>query len=121
MPLTSAERQRVHDFLPPGERIDYVFPAQVQYGLVGGFLIVITGDEILVVSTGLRSYTWPKAIWARYPRKTRLGPLDDSVGLAFSLGGVIFEIDEEYAAVVMAADAEAAGTENFPVDPLPDL
>ncbi len=38
-----------------------------------------------------------------------------------SIGDLVLEIDEEYLAVVQAADAELDATRRLPPDPLPDL
>ena len=63
----------------------------------------------------------PDQVWGRFPRTTRLGPLESSLGPAFELGGMIFEVDEEYAAEVAAADAELEGPAGMPDDPFPQL
>jgi hypothetical protein len=42
-------------------------------------------------------------------------------GPDLSIGDLVLEIDEEYLAVVQAADAELDGPERLPPDPLPDV
>jgi hypothetical protein len=39
----------------------------------------------------------------------------------FTIGNLILETDEEYLAVVRAADAELSETDQLPPDPLPEL
>ena len=125
MPVSSVERERCQQLLRPGEEIRYVFPAAsavLPIGLaVAPFYVVITDQSIVVLTAKFLHRSRPDAVWARYPRSTRLGPLDTSLGPAFVLGDVIFEVDEEYAAVVGAADAELDGETALPEDPLPDL
>jgi hypothetical protein len=62
----------------------------------------------------------PKSLEAEYPRQTRLGPIRDHLGATFTLGGLEYELDEEYVAVLNAADLER-GAGEMPLDPLPDL
>ncbi|WP_051791023.1 hypothetical protein [Amycolatopsis jejuensis] len=50
----------------------------------------------------------PVSVWEQLPRATELGPAEvhPSLGPTVSFGGMVLEIDEEYAAVVHAADLE---------------
>lgn len=125
MPVSSIERERCQQFLQPGEEIRYVFPATSAVLPVGPavapFYVVITDRSIVVLTARFLRRARPDGVWARYPRSTRLGPLDTSLGPSFVLGDVIYEVDEEYAAVVGAADAELDGEAALPEDPLPDL
>lgn len=119
--MPSRVRERVRPFLRPGERIDYIFPAMGLIGPhLGHFLVVVTDVSVTLVSTGGFSRTRPKSVWSRYPRNVRLGPVDTSAGPRFFLGGTFFEIDDEYVAVVNAADAEVGSSDPLPPDPLPD-
>jgi hypothetical protein len=120
VPVPSRVRERVRAFLEPGEEIRYLFPAMALMGPhLGHFLVVVTDVSVTLVSTGGFSRTRPKSVWSRYPRDVRLGPVDTSAGPRFFLGGTYFEIDDEYVAVINAADAEAASADPLPPDPLP--
>ncbi|MEV1172268.1 hypothetical protein [Nonomuraea sp. NPDC049784] len=100
--------------------IHYVFPA-VSAGTTGtgNFLIVVTGSAISVVATRTLRSDRPVAVLAAFPRNTRLGPIKP--GPIIELDSMAFEFDEEYAAVVAAADAEIFAPETLPPDPLPEL
>ncbi|MQA88232.1 MAG: hypothetical protein GEV03_27335 [Streptosporangiales bacterium] len=123
MPVSSAVRERVRPFLLPDEEIRYVLPASMpSVALMSAhFLVVVTDASIVVLSTGVLSRTNPRSVWGRYPRSTRMGPVDTSLTPSFSLGGTFFEVDEEYVSVINAADAELASPDTLPPDPLPDL
>ncbi|MET0234786.1 MAG: hypothetical protein ABW224_09135 [Kibdelosporangium sp.] len=122
MSPSSSDRARVRALLQPGERISYLFPAS----MVGGpyssshFLVAVTDTSITVLDTGLDGRTQPNAVWRRYPRRTKLGPVDLSVIPEFQLGGRVYEVDEEYVAEIHAADAEWSA-DAMPPDPLPHL
>ena len=92
MPVGSAVRDRCRTLLGDQGEIQYVFPA---------------------------SSAGPVSVFAEFPRDTRLGPI--LTGHVLELGSMVFEFDEEYAAVVSAADAEIFAPETLPPDPLPDL
>ncbi|WP_440097790.1 hypothetical protein [Streptosporangium sp. H16] len=122
MPVAAAVRARCRALLPPGEEIHYVLPAlSVGTPVMATFLIVVTDRTICVMSTKFFDHDAPTSVYATHSRRTRLGPLEFSAGAAIELGGMVFEIDEEYAAVVAAADAEVFAPETLPPDPLPDL
>ncbi|MDP4506373.1 hypothetical protein [Nonomuraea turcica] len=100
--------------------IQYVFPALASSAAgTGHFLIVVTDASIAVLATRTLKSDRPVSVFAEYPRHTRLGPI--LPGPIIELGSVAFEFDEEYAAVVSAADAEVFAPETLPPDPLPDL
>ncbi|MEU9832874.1 hypothetical protein AB0D67_15220 [Streptosporangium sp. NPDC048047] len=122
MPVSAAVRARCRALLPPGEDIRYVLPA-LSVGSPGmaTFLIVVSSRSIFVLSTRFFDRDMPTSVYATHARRTRLGPVEFSVGAAIELGGMVFEIEEEYAAVVSAADAEVFAPETLPPDPLPDL
>ena len=63
----------------------------------------------------------PVSVHATFPRQTRLGPVEFSAGAAIEFGGMVFKVDEEYVAVICAADAEVFAPDTLPPDPLPDL
>lgn len=119
--LSSTVRQSVRAFLPDGEEIQYLFPARIPTSLPGSFLIAVSKESILVISTGFRSNTKPKSVWARFRRNVRIGPVDMTLIPSFMLGGVTYEVDEEYVAVINAADAELRSSTYLPPDPLPEL
>jgi hypothetical protein len=122
MPVTGAIRQRCRALLRAGEDIRYVFPAlALGPPLTAPFLIVVTERSITVLSTKMFGANEPASVWATYPRRTRLGPVEFGSGPTIQLGGMVFEVDEEYVAVVGAADAEAFSPGDLPRDPLPDL
>jgi hypothetical protein len=47
--------------------------------------------------------------------------VDTSLGPIIRIGTMLFETDEEYLAVISAADTEIANSELLPADPLSDL
>ncbi|MBB2912808.1 hypothetical protein FHS43_004103 [Streptosporangium becharense] len=122
MPVAAVVRARCRALLPPGEEICYVLPA-LSVGSPGmaTFLIVVTDLSVLVLSTKFFDRDAPTSVYAAHPRRTRLGPVEFSEGACIELGGMAFEIEEEYVAVVCAADAEVFAPETLPCDPLPDL
>ncbi|GIH97164.1 hypothetical protein ACFFMN_27820 [Planobispora siamensis] len=122
MPVPGAVWARCRAILPPGQEIRYILPA-LSVGSPGmaTFLIVVTDQAISVLSTKFFDRDVPTSIYATHARRTRLGPVEFSTGAAIDLGGMVFEIDDEYGAVVRAADAEVFAPETLPADPLPDL
>ncbi len=126
MPLSSEARDRVRAFLQPGEELRYLFPASsvgLGQGITGvaPFLVAVSDTHITVLSCEWLRRHRPASVWARCPRATRLGPVDTSMAPTLEIGDLVLEIDEEYLAVVQAADAEFDGTDQLPPDPLPDL
>jgi hypothetical protein len=127
MPVPAAVRARCRALLPPGEDLRYVLPAtSVSSPETASFLIVITDRSICVLSTlptlsPLSDRILPTAVYATHSRRTRLGPVEFSAGAAIEFGGMVFKIDEEYVAVICAADAEVFAPETLPPDPLPHL
>ncbi|MEU9885583.1 hypothetical protein [Sphaerisporangium sp. NPDC051011] len=122
MPVTAAVRERCRSLLPPGEELHYVFPVTlVGSGGVGNYIVVVTGLSVTVLATKVFSRNEPAVVWARYPRRTRLGPVRPGDGPTIRLGDTVFEVDDEYVAVVGAADTEAFSPGDLPKDPLPDL
>lgn len=122
MPVGRAVRERCRVLLRPGDQIRYIFPALAVHSPgMAHFLIAVTERSITVISTRFFDRDQPDGVYAVYPRRTRLGPVDHSLGPMIEFGGMMFEIDEEYVAVVAAADAEVFAPETLPADPLPDL
>jgi hypothetical protein len=97
-----------------------MFPARIPTSVPGSFVIAVSRQSILVISTGFRSNTTPKSVWARFNRNI-LGPVDMTLIPSFTLGGVTYEVNEEYVSVINAADAELRSSTFLPPDPLPDL
>ncbi|MEU0568826.1 hypothetical protein ABZ297_26075 [Nonomuraea sp. NPDC005983] len=120
MPVSSAVRDRCRTLLGGQGEIRYVFPA-VSMGPPGAanFLVVVTDRAISVLATRTLRSDRPVSVHVTFPRHTRLGPI--MPGPVIELGVMAFEFDEEYAAVVAAADAEIFAPETLPPDPLPDL
>ncbi|WP_214108176.1 hypothetical protein [Acrocarpospora catenulata] len=122
MPVTAAVRERCRALLPIGEDLRYVFPARSPGAPgVAAFLIVVTDRSITVLAGNPAERPEPASVWAVHPRRTRLGPIEFAGGPSIELGGMVFRVDEEYVAVVGAADAEAFSPGDLPRDPLPDL
>jgi hypothetical protein len=120
MPVGSAVRERCRTLLGDQGKIHYVFPALAAWPAgTGHFLIVITDASIAVLATRTLRSDRPVAVFAEFPRQTRLGPI--LPGPIIEVGSMAFEFDEEYAAVVSAADAEIFAPETLPPDPLPHL
>ncbi|MDF2712505.1 hypothetical protein ACWGH8_10570 [Nonomuraea muscovyensis] len=122
MPVSSAVRDRCRTLLGTREEIRYVFPAVSAGPPRGaGFLVVVTGGGISVLATRVLRSDRPVSVHASFPRQTRLGPIIRGPGPIIELGSMALEFDEEYAAVVAAADAEVFAPETLPPDPLPHL
>jgi hypothetical protein len=125
VPVPSSVRERIRPFLAPGDEIRYLFPAQhfpaPTLETVAHVIVVVSRLAVTVVYSGYFSRTKPKSVLATFPRATRLGPIDMRLTPTFTLQGLYYEIDEEYVAVVNAADAELAEGGALPPDPLPDL
>jgi hypothetical protein len=131
MPVSAAVRARCRALLPAGEDLCYILPAtSASSPGAESFLIVITDRSISVLSTlptlsplsaKFSDQAQPTSIYATHSRRTRLGPVEFSAGAAIEFGGLVFKIDEEYAAVISAADAEVFAPETLPLDPLPHL
>ncbi|SHE99569.1 hypothetical protein [Streptoalloteichus hindustanus] len=129
MPLSRAVRDRVRAFLSADEEIRFLFPATaVSVGtalgsLVGmaGYLVAVTDRRIVVLAGSWFRRNRPVSLWTELPRATRLGPVDTSLTPTITVGGLVLETDEEYVPVIRAADAELAGVDCLPPDPLPHL
>lgn len=126
MPLPSIVRERCRAFLAAGEEIRYLFPAtSVMSGLQpdSGYLVVVTGERVVVLGCGRRRRTEPRAVWAQYPRSMRLGPVEGhpALGPTVEIGNLTLAVPQEYVAVIRAADLEIAGAPASPEDPLPGL
>jgi len=120
MPVGSAVRDRCRTVLGDQGEIHYVFPAlPADPAGTGHFLIVVTDASIAVLATRTLRSDRPVSVFAEFPRHTRLGPI--LPGPIIQLGSMAFEFDEEYAAVVSAADAEIFAPETLPPDPFLDL
>jgi hypothetical protein len=85
------------------------------------FIVAVSDSHVTVLSCEWLRRHRPASVWARHPRATRLGPVDTSLAPTISIGNLVLEVDEEYLAVIQAADAELGGTGRLPPDPHPDL
>jgi hypothetical protein len=114
-------RERCRAFLGLTGDILYIFPASFPGG-GAHFVFVVTDSELIIVSTAMFTRSKPKSVWARYPRGVRIGPVDvTGAGAFIDVGGATFEVEDEYIAVINAADAEVFSRDTLPQDPLPDL
>jgi hypothetical protein len=122
VPLSSEVRQLCKALLPPGEQIEYVFPALSvgQPGMIS-LLVVVGASGVTLLACKFFQRHVPESVWATFPRSVRLAPESTSAGLIIELGTMRLEIDGEYVPVARAADAEYAGRDWLPPDPLPDL
>lgn len=121
MPVSASARARLSSLLDPDDEIRYVFPADVLMSAKPSVFVVVSRKAITVFSTSFRSRKVPRSILTQFPRMTVLGPLDTASTPHFVVAGITYEIDEEYVAVVNAADAEITSPQDFPHDPLPNL
>lgn len=125
MPLSAAVRERCRTFLPDGDELHYVFPAtSLSHGraeMMADFIVAVTHSSVTVLSCKWFRRNRPSAVWAAYPRHTKLGPVElyGSLSPTVTIGTLLLEIDDEYVSVVRAADAEI--TNLVPLDPFPDL
>ncbi|MFI9385930.1 hypothetical protein [Kutzneria sp. NPDC052558] len=120
MPITEDVRAAARAFLDPDDEIRYIFPASLVVSSRPYVLIVVSRKAVKVLTTGRWQGRLPRAVEVEYPRQTRIGPVTVHLGATFKLGGIQYELDEEYVAVVNAADLER-GAGELPPDPLPDL
>jgi hypothetical protein len=120
MPVSESVRAAARRFLDPDDEIRYVFPATLVMSTRPYVVVVVSKLAVKVLTVG----RWggpPSGLEVEYPRQTRLGPVDtDGMDPTFTLGGLRYEVDEEYVAVINAADLER-GAGEMPPDPLPDL
>lgn len=121
MPVSAGTREQIRSHLDGDDEIRYVFPAGVLMSVKPSVFVVVSRKAITVLSTGMWSTKVPRAVVARLPRKTVLGPIEMQPTPCFTVAGIVYEIDDEYVAVVNAADAEITAPHDFPPDPLPDL
>jgi hypothetical protein len=122
MPMSASIRERCRSYLRPGDDIRYVFPVlSLGPPLTASFLVVVTDLSVTLLSTTMFGRDEPSGVWATYPRRTRLGPIVSRGGPTIEFGGMMFEVDDEYTAVVAAADTEAFTPGDLPRDPLPEL
>lgn len=120
MPVPTSVREQVYGFLDDDDEVRYLFPADVLFSVTPSVLFVVSRKRITILGAAFWSRKRLKSVQATLPRRTRLGPVDTQQNPYFEIGGVMYEIDDEYVAVVHAADADLARSE-WPEDPLPDL
>jgi hypothetical protein len=121
MPVSQMVRKHIGTLLRPDESVHYVFPAESVLGMTPYVLVVASDQSIVVVSAGFRQISRPAAILARYQRTCSIGPVELTVPPTFTLGGVCYEVEDEYVAVINAADAERFPLESFLVDPFSEI
>ncbi|MBP2321377.1 hypothetical protein JOF56_001762 [Kibdelosporangium banguiense] len=121
MPLSAVVRARCRAFLPEGDGLHYVFPATSLAQCRSDFIIAVTDTTVTLLSCRWFRRNRPSAVWATYPRHTKLGPVElyGSLSPTVTIGPLLLEIDDEYVSVVRAADAEI--TNLVPIDPFPHL
>jgi len=107
--------------LLPGERLEYLFPAVIATSYLGNVLIAVTPTSIVVLGTGLFGRHRSRSVVARYSRRSHVGEPDLHGIPSFVLGGIRYELDDEYVAVVSALHLESSTGDPLPPDPLPDL
>jgi hypothetical protein len=114
MPVSAAIRNQLRTLAGGDEPIDYVFPA------TGGteVFFVVTRSAIVLVGGGWLRRDQPRQVIRRFPRGVRLGPVETSGIPSFAFDGIRFEIDDEFVAVLNAADADLAPDSALPPDPL---
>jgi hypothetical protein len=93
MALRDKFRERTQPFLEPGEQIQEIFPARTNApGLapLGAlatkyWLVAVTDRNIVVLHASKANVNKPKSLVARFPRATRLGPLNGKMFAALNL------------------------------------
>ena len=126
MPLPPKVWKHCSALLQADETLQYLFPAN-SIGLgrrvfgIAPFIIAVSDKTVTVIGCKWLRRNRPASVWVRYPRSIRLGPVDTSLGPTFRIGTMVLETDEEYLAIISAADAEVADDELVQPDPLPDL
>ncbi|WP_409462864.1 hypothetical protein [Amycolatopsis sp. GA6-003] len=122
MPVSSKIRERCRGLLAEGDVVQYVFPATslmvTMMAAHRNFLVVVTDRHVTVLACSAFRRWKPVSVWAQLPRSTELGPVEThpSLGPTVSFGELVLEIDEEYVAVVRAADLERS-EDCLPKDP----
>lgn len=120
MPVPTSVRKQIPGFLDADDEVRYVFPAEVAPSFKPYVLFVVSRKRITILGTAFWSRSRLTSVQATLPRQTRLGPVDTHPTPHFEVGGIEYELDDEYVAVVHAADADSASAAG-PQDPLPDL
>ncbi|RSN32297.1 hypothetical protein DL990_20560 [Amycolatopsis sp. WAC 01416] len=119
MPVSSGVRKRIKELLDPDDEIHYVFPADIFGSTNPSVFFAVTRKTITILTTGYLSRKTPKRVVSVTLRNRRIGPVETETTPWFEFNGIVYEVDDEYVAVVHAADAEILRTK--PEDPLPDL
>ena len=118
-------RNRAQGYLQPGEQIQEVFLAQAgpnpNLGFITSYVVffnrykvvAVTNQAVLVLSAGLFSPAKPKAVEARIPRTTVLGPPEGAVWSRVNLPdakGKTSWVHRRFYKDVTAADSEIASS-----------
>jgi hypothetical protein len=115
--VSTAVREKVQELLP-GERIEHLVPAVVPGSISGNVYVVVTTRWIHVLSTAFLGRGRPRRVIARHPRSTPVGEPERNGVPGFLLGGIFYEVDDEYLSVVSALHRESSGSGALPPDPL---
>jgi hypothetical protein len=121
VPLPSETWAIARGLLEPREDIEYLFPAVLLKSMHGQVFIAVTRRSIVVLTAGLFGRSRPRKVLARLPRRARFSLLEGGGSPAFSLDGLVYEIEEEYLAVVSACNRGQATGDALPPDPLPNM
>jgi len=121
MALRDKLAARVQPYLEPGEQVRHVFMGQTGPSpwfalltywimLISGkyFIFAVTDRAILVVRASKWMPSKPKALEARLPRATMIGPVKGLWGESHALGQRVW-IHKRFHNDVLAADQELAG------------
>ncbi|RJK95280.1 hypothetical protein [Vallicoccus soli] len=122
MPVRAEVRERVRALLP-GQEPRYVLEGSVV--MAGGVpvvgtasvLVVVTAEQVVLLSCSRWRRGRPTGVLQRLPRATRLGPVEVQTGCWIRVGDWQLEVDDLDVPVVAAADAELDGLQ--PDDPGP--
>jgi hypothetical protein len=129
MALREKLAERSAPFLEPGEQVRQVFLAQTgpspMFALVSYWIVLATGQRVVVVVTdravlvlkaGKMSPSLPKAVLARLPRATSLGPVHGLWGKV-ELDGQRYWVPKRFHKDIEAADADLANPMQAPPAP----
>lgn len=116
MPVSANVRERLRSYLDPDDEIRYLFPADVLMSAKPSVFVVVSRRAITVFSTSFRARKVPRSILTQFRER----PFSAQSTRRPRALRIPYEIDEEYVAVVNAADSEITSPQDFPHDPLPN-
>jgi hypothetical protein len=120
MGVSAGIRASARELLDPGDRIRYLFPAELLLSTRPYVYIMISDQAVTVLATGVRKRA-PLSVRAKYSRDVRVGPPELTTPPSFVVAGIWYQIEDEYVAVVNAANAELDGSDGLPPDPLAEM